>query len=319
MFEEPARHPDWPADQADRWYQAPAGGLNLNDNCLDVQIELHGGRIRVHTQPDVPAKLIDNQLKPGKKQRPTIGRRPGSEVFRLRGTVARSDSLRAASAHQPTVFFGQALQRALEQRGIEIRGQVVVKPATPGSTPPAVLVATQTTTLPDVLWRCNKFSQNMFAECLLKSLAAYNPDGQRNGTPGSWDAGRGVLKKTLADLGVDLRGAQIRDGSGLSHSNRATANQIVRLLVRMRHHRHADVFLASLAEPGQPGSMRNRYNDPALLGRLRGKTGTINGVRTLAGYIERPSGQVLAFALLINGKAERTLPTQVCRIIVGAE
>ncbi len=316
IFEPPSRHPDWPNDQADRWYQAPVGGLNLNDNCLDVNIVVRGGKIELRFQPDIPAGLVDNKLKIGKTQHPIIKRHINSDVFQLRGTVTHSAPLKAVSVRQPTVFFGLALKRALEQRGIKVTGDIVQQHLNAEAIPLTALLATHTTSMSDVIWRCNKFSQNLFAECLLKSLAAYEPDGHRSGNAGSWDAGRGVLYETLGKLELDPRTATIRDGSGLSHSNRATASQIVQVLLKMRRHRHADVFLASLAEPGRPGSMQHRNNDPLLSGRLRGKTGTIAGVRTLAGYLTRPGGEVLAFALLINGQADRTLPRQVCKILL---
>lgn len=65
--------------------------------------------------------------------------------------------------------------------------------------------------------------------------------------------------------------------------------------------------------------MRRRYDTPALRGRLRGKTGTIAGVRTLAGYVSRNDGQNLVFALLVNGNAPPTLPKQVAEALVTAD
>lgn len=319
VFEQPGRHPDWPDDQADRWYEAPVGGLNFNDNCLDVSVIVRGREIELRLQPDLPAGLVDSKLAVGARQRPIVKRAPTSDVFELHGTVTRSGTLDPVSAREPTVFFGHALQRALARHGIEVRGEVISRRLSAEKLSGAALLATHTTGLPDVLWRCNAFSQNLFAECLLKSLAAYEPGGRRSARPGSWDAGRGVLKVTLADLGLDLTTAIIRDGSGLSHSNRLTAAQITRLLILMRRHRHADVFLGSLAVPGEPGSLERRHADPVLRGRLRGKTGTIRGVRCLAGYLTRRDHTVLAFGLLINGKSDATFARQLCRILLDAD
>ncbi len=318
VFDQQVRHPDWPIDQADRWYQAPVGGLNLNDNCLEVSIVVRNQKIELNLQPDIPADMIENKLTRGRKQRAIIKRAPDAEMFELAGSVTRSATLDPACVRQPTAFFGQALRRALEQRGIKVHGEVVQRRLTADETPAASLLATHTTGLPDVLWRANTFSQNMFAECLVKSLAAYEPDGRRSGTPGSWGAGRSVLQNTLAGIGVDVRTAVVHDGSGLSHADRATAAQLVRLLVVMRKHRHADVFLASLTEPGQPGSMHSRYDEPWLRGRLRGKTGTLKDVRALAGYLAAPDGRSLTFALLVNGRSDPSFPAQVCKVLLDA-
>jgi serine-type D-Ala-D-Ala carboxypeptidase/endopeptidase (penicillin-binding protein 4) len=316
VFDDQVRHPDWPADQSDRWYQAPVGGLNLNDNCLDVTVVVRDGRITLRLQPDLSSELIQNTLRLGKKQHAILKRPAGSNLFQLSGTVANGGPLDPVSVGQPGVFFAHALRQALERRSIEVRGDVVRRQLTAAELSAATLLATHTTPLPDVLWRCNTFSQNMFADCLLKSLAAYEPDGRRSAHQGTWSAGEGVLRATLARLGVDLDTATLRDGSGLSHENLATATQFTRLLVQMRRHPHADVFLKSLAQAGELGSMKNRYGDPLLRGRLRGKTGTLAGVHTLAGYLTRPDNTVLAFALLINGPGDPGLPAQVCRVLL---
>lgn len=319
VFEPPGRHPDWPGSQADRWYQAPVGGLNYNDNCLNISVAVLDGRVAVTSRPGLPAEWIQNEMRVGREQRPIVRRRSGQPVFELGGTIRTGGDLAAVSADDPTDFFGAALQYALEQRGIKLRGSVVRQKVEPARLPSESLLHTHATALPDVLWRCNTFSQNLFAECLLKTLAAYAPEGRPSGVPGSWQAGRRIALDTLGHVGVDLEDAALRDGSGLSHSNRLTAAQVVGLLVRMKHHRHADVFLTSLAAPGKPGTMRRRYDDPLLRGRLRGKTGSISGVRTLAGYLTRPDGRTLAFAVLINGKTDRNLPSAVCKAIVAGE
>jgi D-alanyl-D-alanine carboxypeptidase/D-alanyl-D-alanine-endopeptidase (penicillin-binding protein 4) len=198
-----------------------------------------------------------------------------------------------------------------------VRGAVVARRISTAEQAAATRLHAHTTPLPDALWRCNTFSQNLFAECLIKSLAAYEADGSRAGVPGSWEGGRQVLRRTLADLGVDLRGAEIRDGCGLSHDNRVTARQVVTLLRAMRKHDDFAIFHRSLAEPGQPGSMRRRYDVPELRGRLHGKTGTIRHVRTLAGYLERPDGTTLAFAILINGAESADTPRDLCRALLA--
>ncbi len=317
VFEPSARHPEWPDDQADRYYQAPVGGLNYNDNCLDVRVAVRDGRTIVHTDPALPDRFIRASVRVGGKQRPITRRPPDSSVFEVAGTVRADTTLSPVSALDATEFFGAALAEGLRRRGIAITGDVR-RGRLPQDLPSGALLATHATSLRDVLWRCNRFSQNLFAECLFKTLAAYGPDGRRARTRGSWDAGRAVLQRTLLDLGVDPAAGRFRDGSGLSHTNRVTAGQVARLLVQMRKHPHADVFLSSLAEPGESGTMRRRYNKAPLRGRLHGKTGTIAGVRALAGYLERPDGDVLAFALLINGRASRSLPTDVCLALLAA-
>jgi D-alanyl-D-alanine carboxypeptidase/D-alanyl-D-alanine-endopeptidase (penicillin-binding protein 4) len=239
-------------------------------------------------------------------------------VFVFRGSVAQSASFRPISVGRPSVFFGHALKQALQSRGIEIRGRVVRRTIPPTTLNGMQPLVTHVTPLADVLWRCNAYSQNLFAECLLKSLVAYGPSGNRSGQPGSWTGGVRVLRATLTELGLDLHGAVLRDGSGLSHQNRVTAGQVAELLAIMRRHRHSAVFLESLSVAGREGTLWRRLSEPALRGRIRGKSGTIAGVHTLAGYATRPDRVTLSFALLLNGREPDHFQRQVCRILVAA-
>jgi D-alanyl-D-alanine carboxypeptidase/D-alanyl-D-alanine-endopeptidase (penicillin-binding protein 4) len=316
VFDRQSRHPDWPDEQAQAWYQAPVGGLNFNDNCLDARARVVDGQLVLSLQPDLPASFLRNTLRLSARHDPKLTRAFDEDVFEFSGPIARDHEFPPVSVRRPTVFFGHALRQALEQRGIVVAGPVVRRTITPATLAEANALDVRTTPLADVLWRTNTLSQNLFAECLLKSLGAYAADGRRSLTPGSWEGGVRVLKATLQGLGLDLDGAIFRDGSGLSHENRVTAGQVARLLMTMRDHRHSALFIGSLARPGEEGTMRRRYASERLRGRLRAKTGTIRGVRALAGYVERSDGVTLAFALLINGSPPQSLPTRVAEALL---
>ncbi len=308
VFDRQTRHPDWPADQYQQWYQAPVSGLCFNDNCVDVSLRVLGREITPILTPALPAEFVRNGLVLGRAHRPTLHRAADSDVFELRGSLARSDSLAPVSMNRPTVVFGYALADALRRAGLVVSGPVVRRelPADHDATPLFV----ERTPLRHVLWRCNNFSQNLFAECLLKALSAYDAHGERTAT-GSWADGLAAERGLLQRLGVDLTDAQFRDASGLSHENRVTADQIVAVLVAMKKHPRGGAFVDSLARPGEDGTLRRRFTEPALRDRLRGKTGTIRGVHTLAGYLTRTDGGTSAFAILINGAANATFQAQI--------
>jgi D-alanyl-D-alanine carboxypeptidase/D-alanyl-D-alanine-endopeptidase (penicillin-binding protein 4) len=93
----------------------------------------------------------------------------------------------------------------------------------------------------------------------------------------------------------------LQDGSGLSRSDLLTARGLVALLVAMHRHPHAQVFRASLAEPGQKGTLENRLKP--YPGRVWAKTGTLRQANALAGYMTAADGDRLAFAILVNNHA----------------
>ncbi|MCH7870116.1 MAG: D-alanyl-D-alanine carboxypeptidase/D-alanyl-D-alanine-endopeptidase [Planctomycetes bacterium] len=319
IFDRQFRHEDWPADQSLRWYQAPVGGLNFNDNCLDTRIFVRDARIVLEFVPSLPDSLIDNRLTLGGKHNPLIKRRTDGDVFILTGRVGKDAELGPISVRRPSLFFGHALGQALMTRDITVKQGVVRRALSPAMLSGAARIASHRTPLADVLWRIGVFSQNLFAECLLKALAAYEPDGRRRGSPGSWREGLAVLQSTLNGIGLDLNGAVFRDGSGLSHNNRVTAQQVVELLRIMRPRPHSRLLTDNLARPGENGSLRRRYRDPVLRERLWAKTGTIQGVSTLAGYLERPDGTTLVFSILMNGNTKhvREFQDAVVRILLG--
>ncbi|MBN2446601.1 MAG: D-alanyl-D-alanine carboxypeptidase/D-alanyl-D-alanine-endopeptidase [Phycisphaerae bacterium] len=314
VFEQQQRHPDWDRAQWNKWYAAPVGGLNIADNCVDFSVHVAGDKVAMTMQPALPAAFVRNELRVGRKYTAVIDRQPGSDVFELRGAVVRGSFLGTASAGHATIFFGFVLREALERHGVKVQGEVVRRSLDDESLRAATLLSTHRTPLRDVIWRCNTFSQNLFAECLLKSLAAYDENGRPTLTAGSWTGGTAIVRTTIEGMSVNLKGAVLRDGSGLSHENRVTAGQITALLRAMRAGPHRQVFADSLARPGEDGTLR-RIHDAQLQGRLMAKTGTISGVRSLAGYVTRPDGTTLAFALLINGSAPSDLPGRVAKVL----
>ncbi|MEP0848117.1 MAG: D-alanyl-D-alanine carboxypeptidase/D-alanyl-D-alanine-endopeptidase [Phycisphaerae bacterium] len=318
VFDQEYRHPDWPADQFQAWYQAPVGGLNFNDNCLDARVSVGGGKVQLALIPDLPPSFLIQELRVGSRHDPVVKRAADSDVFEFRGTVARGGEFAPLSVGKPTVFFGHALRRALEQHGIRVTGEVVRRPLPEETLAAAQSIYTNRTSLADVLWRCNTFSQNLFAECLMKALAAYDAGGRPSGVPGSWSGGAAVIERTLQTLGVSTDGAVFRDGSGLSHRNQVTAAQIAALLRVMPGRPHGETFIDSLADAGEEGTLRRQFSSPRFRDRLIAKTGTIRGVRALAGYVNRPDGVRLAFALLLNGDAPDDLPREVCDVLCSA-
>ena len=105
----------------------------------------------------------------------------------------------------------------------------------------------------------------------------------------------------LNDSGIEAEGFFIEDGSGLSPVNAVTAAGMVDLLLYMRNKsKHYTWFYSSLPGAGKDGTLKNHFVDPLFDSRLRAKSGSMNRVRSYAGYITAISGRELAFCIIIN-------------------
>lgn len=141
----------------------------------------------------------------------------------------------------------------------------------------------------------NRDSDNYLADSLFRDLG-----------------GQLQVQTAMESLGVDPYGFRQVDGSGLSRYNMVQPATLVTLLERMRLVDSQDFFYQSLPVAGMTGTLRSRFSGTAAQGRVRAKTGTLNGVRALSGYMEAPSGESLVFSILVNQ------PGQSGSVMLGA-
>jgi D-alanyl-D-alanine carboxypeptidase/D-alanyl-D-alanine-endopeptidase (penicillin-binding protein 4) len=296
------RHPDWPADRDTRWYQAPISSLSYNDNCVIVSVgrgSIPGAPANVAIDPDtdvVQALSRARTIGKGAKIRVAVSRPAGSDMVTVDGTVP-SRFFRWAvplAINDPPKFFGAALKSRLRAAGIELTGSVIEQAAKPDNS--WIIVATTESELVPTLAIANKRSQSFYAEQIFKTLA-YEKEGH-----GTWEGAVGLAKRFLGTMGLDPSRFDIHDGSGLSPYDRVAAGDLVRFLRAMNGHPQGAVWRSTLAVSGdQEGSLRHRLLDAASRGQVEAKTGTLNGVSTLAGYAKAVSGKTYAFAILLNG------------------
>lgn len=328
IFDDRFVHESWPAEQLSRWYAAPVAGLNINDNCIEVTVKPSGRPgsptwYGVHP-PNDWCKII-NRSKTAAKGTPTIGRPAVDETFILAGPCGHEGTLQSIAVSDPVMLFGASLKKHLESRGVRVTGDLKrerVRNAD-GSLPESLRVYDiYETPISDVLLRCNRDSQNLFAEALLKHLGLAADRTAGVATPmGSRAAGAIAVLSYLQSIGADTQDIVIVDGSGLSHDNRVTAQALTEILRDRFVSDARDVFLQSLSRPGEAGTFQRRV--PTLADRLFVKTGTINGVRALSGYVRSADDRWLCFSLLINdirsnSRQVKRVQDDFCRILTNA-
>ena len=223
---------------------------------------------------------------------------PGEERVRVAGSVpvgTEPDDVWRSVA-DPLGYAGAVLRMQLAANGVTVAGGTRRGAAAPGA---SLLLEFEGLPLHDIASLFLKYSNNFIAECLVKWLAL-GPAPAPGAPPGGWEAGTRALGVRLAALGVPLAGARIVDGSGLSRANRVSAHVLVEAL---RRGEAAFVggpeLLAALPIAAEDGTLKKRA--AGARGRMRAKTGSLDGVSSLAGFARSARGRDLVFAVLVNG------------------
>jgi serine-type D-Ala-D-Ala carboxypeptidase/endopeptidase (penicillin-binding protein 4) len=178
----------------------------------------------------------------------------------------------------------------LRQRGIQVSGKPVVA-AAPLDT--IVLWDHRSDPLRALETHMLFYSDNHYAEQLLRSL------GEERAT-GSDTVGLQTETEFLSERGIPRPGLRLTDGSGLSNANRIAAITLARLLADAQARGGNASMYMLLPAGGREGTLR-RYDFTSALGRVRAKSGHIDGVASLAGYVNTQHHGRIAFAFLING------------------
>ncbi|SNT00367.1 D-alanyl-D-alanine carboxypeptidase / D-alanyl-D-alanine-endopeptidase (penicillin-binding protein 4) [Noviherbaspirillum humi] len=176
-------------------------------------------------------------------------------------------------------------------------GGTLTGPTRNGAVPPAARLVAEWESAPlaDIIRDINKFSNNVMARQLLLTLA-----NQQLKLPATPERGAAVIDTWLARKGIQAPELVVRNGSGLSREERISALTLGRLLVAAFQAPTMPEFISSMPLAGLDGTMRQRLNGHSVAGRAHIKTGTLNEVRAIAGYVLAASGRRYAVAFLVN-------------------
>lgn len=297
VFDDQRVHPNWPADQLNRWYAAEVSGLNYNDNCVNIVAKNTAGRIEIFVEPQTSFLEITNEITPVSQGGSVIGayRNRHPNKLTLKGKCQSQATITDLAIERPAAFFGLLLAENLARAGIKPQGQVIEKAVADRSN--FKLLSEYSTPISDCLTRANKSSLGLAAEALLKTIAAESGLCEAGG---SWEAGRELVSKYLSDtIGLDASQFFIDDGSGLSRVNELTANAVTKLLLNLYKSRKWEMYRDSLAVGGVDGTIEKFFYQSKYKGKVFAKTGYIEGVRALSGLCVTEQGDFL-FSILAN-------------------
>jgi D-alanyl-D-alanine carboxypeptidase/D-alanyl-D-alanine-endopeptidase (penicillin-binding protein 4) len=295
--------------QPSEWapFRAPVAPVSLNRNTVSffiraTQVGLHAaietdppgfvdvsGAVATVNQDDVEKVFVELEPK---------GMRL---IAKIGGTVPayRRAFQLVKRVHDPRLLVGYAFRAVLQRLGVDVSGEVRLGRGTAAAT----LVSHESARLGEVLTALGKDSDNFTAEMLFKAIGA-----KVTGRPGTAGDAATTAEAELRRLGAFEGGVVVRNGSGLFDANRATPASLVALLRAMYRDPFAGPdFVAQLSVGGVDGTLRHRFRDGAWRGVIRAKTGTLNGVAALSGYVLGPNGHgTTVFSALINGVGNTT-------------
>lgn len=319
--------PGWSPDNFAQSFAAPPSALSAAENRIVIHVmpgERTGDSARVLVDPPNDYYAVVSVVvtgPPRSRTRIDVSRGPGRGVLELSGVIApaRGPWRTSIAVAEPAVFAAGLLRRLLEARGVVVQGGIRSEtedaPARAAQMLAAVrgradpfanaIAVRRSPPLDELVAMINHRSHNLSAELAFRAI------GRSVGGAGTFAAGAQAVARYLREqVGLPANAFQVTDGSGLSLLDEATPRSLIQLLAYAQRAPEGRAFVHSLPLVGE--GMTSRMLGTPAEGRLRAKTGTLNNVSALSGYVNAAGGEQLAFSLLVNDPAsvQRARDTQ---------
>lgn len=277
----------WPWEDVSNYYGALYLPFNYRDNTFTLQFQSGSAGTRaklISLIPALPELRVDCEVESVaiNKDNAWIYGGPFSTTLCVKGSIPANRKAFAVKGamHDPAAFFVHELSEELAKKKILVEQKSVQDKKR------TILLDYDSPGLEDVIFHTNKSSVNLFAEALGHLVGG-------NEWPGK-------VKLLLAGLEIDGSGIILNDACGLSPLDAVPSQVFTDLLVSIGRQENS-AFMLSLPVAGVDGGLAAYCRSSLLLkGKLKAKTGSMSGVRGLAGYLIRNNGEQLAFTILIN-------------------
>ncbi|MFS2221294.1 serine-type D-Ala-D-Ala carboxypeptidase [Pantoea sp. B65] len=301
--------PGWPWNDMTQCFSAPPAAAIVDRNCFSVSLysSPHAGDnafirvasyypvnmfsdVRTLAKGSPEAQYCELDVVPGELNR-----------FTLTGCMTqRSDPLPLAFAVQDGASYaGAILKDELQDAGIDYSGHLVREKRQ--NAPGTVLAQTQSAPLRDLLKTMLKKSDNMIADTVFRTIGH-----ERFSVPGTWRAGQDAVRQILRQkANIDLGNSVQVDGSGLSRHDLISPATMMQVLQYIAQNDQQLNIISMLPLSGYDGTLRYRggLHEAGVDGKLSAKTGSLQGVYNLAGFLTTASGQRVAFVQFLSGYA----------------
>lgn len=287
-----------------RAYNALPYALSLNFQATRVHLvpDSASQLVRVFSEPTLENLKIQNRLKPvsGPCRRSTsqpkftVSDRAQGAVITLSGSYSTEcDELTYTRlVMDPASHVGGAF-RAMWRESRGILGGDVRRASVPEAA--RLFYVMPSRPLGEIIRGMNKFSNNLMSRLLFLTLGA-----ERFEAPGTLEKGREAVTAWLEEAGLAMPELVMENGAGLSRKTRISARNVAELMRLAYQSPVMPEFMSSLSVLGVDGTLRRRLRKTPLVGRVHAKTGSLNDVNAMAGYVLDRRGRRWVFALLIN-------------------
>jgi D-alanyl-D-alanine carboxypeptidase/D-alanyl-D-alanine-endopeptidase (penicillin-binding protein 4) len=291
-FGGPEVNPAWEPDDLQYDYAAGTSALSVDEGTVEFHLvpTTAGVPARIEVRPAGDAVHVLGAVITGYSTGLSIERAPNQNQFTFSGHVAvgAEQSFLRPVAEMP-LYAGRVERAMLAARGVRVRDGVRVGVAPLGG---RVLWRHRSQPLSAIIHEMLFVSNNHFAEQLLRAVGA-------EGGIGTERSGGAAERLVFARDGVPQQGLRIVDGSGLAPTDRIAPISIATLLARTAAQPVGPALLSALPRVGMEGTVRYRQITDAL-GRARAKSGHIENVNALVGFVQTRSHGRVAFAFMVN-------------------
>jgi D-alanyl-D-alanine carboxypeptidase/D-alanyl-D-alanine-endopeptidase (penicillin-binding protein 4) len=292
--------------QQDEWapFRAPVSAVALERNAVTLHVapSRKGTPATIWFDPpgfvEVRGSIETREAEAGNGTRLTLTPSGGRLVADVGGYIGEgTPRVRVGKrVDDPRVFAGYALSALLRRMGVEVRGAVALG----GEQVRSRLAYVESMPISVLVHELGKNSDNFYAEMLLKNLG-----GLVSGGPARTEDGAKDAVAYLGEVGAKDPGTRVSNGSGLFDANRLSPWSLARVLQHAYESpKIAPEFVSELAVGGVDGTLKSRFKKRARERAVRAKSGTLDRVIALSGYILAPGGRrPLAFSFIAEGVA----------------
>lgn len=301
----------WGYEDVGNYYGCTISGLSIYENMyrlyFDAGASIGDSAKLVDMEPNIPEINFINMVTTGATgsgDQVYIMGSPYTYLRQLDGTVPLGKKRFDVDGALPDPAKTCAVEmlEALTQHGISLSKGITTSREEHWKGPAGLIdTATRITLsthyspeLSKIVYYTNLKSVNMFAENILKML------GAKKSGEGSTKKGIEVVRQYWVSKGIDLAGFEMADGCGLSRKNKLTAQQLCKMLAVFSKDPAYAAFDESLPIAGKSGGLSSMLSGTVAEENLRAKTGTMDGVRSFAGYVTNTVGEDLAFVIIMN-------------------